>query len=272
MWSCPVCQASLKLSGTQWQCANRHSYDQARAGYVNLLLANQKSRPDPGDNKAMMRARRAFLETDHYLPLVSALAETIALHAQASSLTIHDAGCGEGYYLARIVALLERTGCAVQASGNDISRSAIEMAAKKYRSLRFAIAGNHRLPLASASQNVLLHVFAPALEAEAHRVLASRGLWVRVTPAPAHLAQLREALYEAPTAHVEEQDIPAGFELLQQGRLQFEFSLPELQQRQNLLMMTPYYWRVEAGAMEAVLAQMATISADFSIRVLRKRV
>lgn len=259
------------LSGTQWQCANKHSYDQAKAGYVNLLLANQKSRPEPGDNKAMMRARRAFLEADHYLPLVNTLVDLITRHAQAPSLRIHDAGCGEGYYLSHIVTLLEKSGCVVQATGNDISRAAIEMAAKKYPGMQFAIAGNYKLPLADASQDVLLHVFAPALATEAHRVLVSGGHWIRVTPAPAHLSQLREALYETPTAHSTEELVPAGFELLQQSRLQFDLQLPAVQARQELLMMTPYYWRVEAAALDGVLAQMAAISADFCIQVLCKQ-
>lgn len=270
MWTCPVCQAILNLSGSQWQCENNHCYDRARAGYVNLLLANQKNRPDPGDNKVMLSARRAFLESDHYLLLVHALADTIAQHLQQTSLTIHDAGCGEGYYLSRIAARLEAAGRSVSATGNDISRAAIEMAARKYRQLQFAIAGNFKLPLQSGSREVLLQVFAPSLEAEVQRVLGTGGLWVRVTPAPEHLIQLRTALYETPQPHEAGEAIPAGFELRQQSRLQFDFHLPDLNSRQALLMMTPYYWRVEAAAMDVVLEKMTMLSADFSVTVLRK--
>ena len=271
MWACPVCQTALILSGSQWQCGSNHSYDRARAGYVNLLLANQKNRPDPGDNKAMLSARRAFLETDHYLPLVHALADSITQHLQQTSLAIHDAGCGEGYYLSRIAARLEAAGRSINATGNDISRSAIEMAAKKYPRLQFAIAGNFNLPLQSSSRDAVLQVFAPSLDAEVHRVLASGGLWVRVTPAPEHLIQLRAALYEKPQPHEAVEVIPDGFELLQQSRLQFDFQLQDLPGRRVLLMMTPYYWRVEPDALNTVLEQMAELTADFSISVLQKQ-
>lgn len=271
MWICPRCQAVLILYGSQWRCENNHCYDRAKAGYVNLLLANQKKCPDPGDNKVMLGARRAFLETGHYLPLVDALADTIAQHLQQSALAIHDAGCGEGYYLSQITERLEAAGRVVTASGNDISRSAIEMAAKKYRQLPFAIAGNFNLPLQSGSRDVMLQVFAPALDTEVHRVLASGGVWLRVAPAPEHLLQLRAALYTTPQLHGTEEVVPAGFELRQQSRTRFDLQLPNPADRQALLMMTPYYWRVENTPLNSLLERMTLLTADFSISVLQKQ-
>ena len=270
MWICPVCQAPLALSGKQWQCENRHSYDRAKAGYVNLLLANQKSRPDPGDNKAMMAARRAFLEQHHYLPLVRKLAEVIALQHPAKSLTIHDAGCGEGYYLHQLCSLLQTPDSVITAAGSDISRSAIEMAAKKYQTLQFAIASNFNIPVIGNSRDVVLHIFAPASAAEVLRILVPGGLWIRVTPAPEHLAELRAALYQTPQQHSADAEIPAGFEVLLQTSLQFNLNLPDLQSRKQLLMMTPYYWSVAAGAMDTVCEKMSTLSADFIVQVFRK--
>ena len=60
MYLCPLCQQPLLLTAKQYQCTNRHSFDIAREGYVNLLPVQHKNSKDPGDNKEMMQARRAF--------------------------------------------------------------------------------------------------------------------------------------------------------------------------------------------------------------------
>ena len=42
---CPLCQQPLLSGSRQWVCANGHSYDQARQGYLNLLLVQHKPAP-----------------------------------------------------------------------------------------------------------------------------------------------------------------------------------------------------------------------------------
>jgi 23S rRNA (guanine745-N1)-methyltransferase len=46
--TCPQCHAPLSQQGAQWRCENNHSYDQARQGYLNLLLVHPMSSSDPG--------------------------------------------------------------------------------------------------------------------------------------------------------------------------------------------------------------------------------
>ncbi|MHB8457562.1 MAG: putative RNA methyltransferase, partial [Acidimicrobiales bacterium] len=64
-WICPVCRGRLCLSelGQQWACPLGHSFDVAREGYVNLLLAGQRRSRQPGDSAEMVSARRRFLAT-----------------------------------------------------------------------------------------------------------------------------------------------------------------------------------------------------------------
>jgi 23S rRNA (guanine745-N1)-methyltransferase len=271
MWICPVCRWPLSLTEKQWQCENGHSYDCAKAGYVNLLLANHKNVSDPGDSKPMMTARRAFLEAGHYLPLVESLTHLIASHKSEKALALYDVGCGEGYYLAAINAALTSSGVKMKAAGNDISKSAIEKAAKKYKELGFVIASNFKIPVASASQNVTLQIFAPVEASEVRRILADSGIWLQVAPAQEHLTQLRQAVYETAHDHVVDEKIPEGFKLIDSKRLSFQFELPELQSRRDLLMMTPYYWSMEQAKADDVLENITKLSADFSIRVLEKK-
>lgn len=271
MWICPVCRWPLSLTEKQWQCENGHSYDQAKAGYVNLLLANHKSGSNPGDSKAMMTARRAFLEAGHYLPLLQLLVELIDSLKPKKELNLYDVGCGEGYYLDAISAALNKIGVKTKGAGNDISKQAIEQAAKKYQELSFVIASNFKIPVVSASQNVILQIFAPVAASEVRRILTEGGIWLQVSPAQEHLMQLRQAVYETPRDHVVDEEIPEGFKLITSKRLSFDFDLPALQTRRDLLMMTPYYWSMTQTNADAVIEKIAKLKADFSIRLLEKK-
>src|SRR5579872_5299607 len=93
---CPVCQMALRQVDSALICANKHSFDIAREGYVNLLLQKRS-----GDAKEMLRARRSFLERGLYQPVSDAVNELARMHLPdtAGSPHILDAGCGEGYYL-----------------------------------------------------------------------------------------------------------------------------------------------------------------------------
>jgi 23S rRNA (guanine745-N1)-methyltransferase len=74
---CPLDGKPLSLNERSWHCDNNHSYDVAKQGYVNLLPVQNKRSKDPGDSKAMVQARREFLEQGHYQPLAQALANTV---------------------------------------------------------------------------------------------------------------------------------------------------------------------------------------------------
>ena len=102
---CPVCGEQLNLSGKQYLCPNRHSFDVARQGYVNLLTVQQKHSLNPGDTREQVLSRREFLEAGFYAPI----AETLIAEAKALGITgqILDVGCGEGYYSARLADALE---------------------------------------------------------------------------------------------------------------------------------------------------------------------
>ena len=89
----PVSGGPLLLNARTLRCPKAHSFDLAREGYAYLLPMQKKHTADPGDGKAMVRARRAFLSAGHYAPLMQTLA---ALCAELPHGHIVGAGCGEG--------------------------------------------------------------------------------------------------------------------------------------------------------------------------------
>ena len=111
---CPVCGEILRRDARQYCCENRHSFDIARQGHVNLLVVQQKHSLNPGDTREQVLSRRAFLEEGFYEPIANALCDTAKeLGARGPIL---DVGCGEGYYCTRLAERLH-----AELTGLDIS-------------------------------------------------------------------------------------------------------------------------------------------------------
>lgn len=254
---CPLCQAPLiELEGGVG-CAAGHRFDRARQGYLNLLPVQHKKSLDPGDNAAMVEARRRFLDAGHYAPLAERLAHLAAERAPARWI---DVGCGEGFYTARLAQALP----AADGYALDISREAVRRACRRTPALTWLVASMARLPLPDASCQLLASVFSPIDWSEAQRVLAPGGGILRLGPASAHLLELRQRLYDEVRDYAEDkhlQDLPEGLELAHSEGLEFVLPLAERQTREDLLAMTPHGWRVNAERRERVLAE------PFEVRV-----
>jgi 23S rRNA (guanine745-N1)-methyltransferase len=274
LWKCPSCSSVLLLDNKVWVCTNGHSYDVAKEGYVNLLLVQNKNSKQPGDNKQMVNGRRAFLEQGFYKPLADVITEIFNQHlvtlTNQTEGNFFDAGCGEGYYMSQVSQSCNQANIQIEFSGLDISKFAVQKAAKKYPDHHFAVASTFQLPLEDDSQDAVLQIFAPSSELEIHRVLKPSGIWITVNPAANHLYEFKQALYDKPTEHKAEQVTPKGFILAQQVNLSFVIHLTEPQQRENLLMMTPYYWSATAEKKQKLVDNLQQFTTDFDINVFAK--
>jgi 23S rRNA (guanine745-N1)-methyltransferase len=284
-WQCPACEAPLVRKQNQWCCANGHTFDKAKEGYVNLLLAQHKKSKVPGDNKDMVIARRAFLSEHHYLPLALHIAQLLSAEhikhfSSQADYAVFDAGCGEGYYLHTIAKKLidetpEDKSCSFHFCGIDIAKAAIQKAAKSTISqsldnIDFAVASSFNLPLISQSQHAVIQVFAPSSSEEIHRVLANGGLWIKVAPGGDHLYELKSMVYDRPEKHPEVEEQISGFTLLSQQTIKFELELSSPASRQNLLMMTPFYWSISLEKKQKLLKELSKVHAHFDIKMFRK--
>ena len=74
---CPICNEQLNLADRQYVCPNRHGFDIARQGYVNLLTVQQKHSLNPGDTREQVLSRREFLEAGYYAPIAKKVAEIL---------------------------------------------------------------------------------------------------------------------------------------------------------------------------------------------------
>jgi 23S rRNA (guanine745-N1)-methyltransferase len=277
IFACPVCGEPLPGGGRTFRCVNGHTFDVAREGYVNLLLAQHRHSADPGYSKGMIAGRRTFLEAGHYEALADGIAELIISHLpDVPARVVVDAGCGEGYYLRRLRARLAEPSGEVGTvlCGIDISRHAIRAAARRDPRGLYAVAGSHRIPLLPGRADLLLTHFSPVSGAEFRRVVRPGGVVLVGGPGEGHLFSLKELLYEAPARHQPHATLADehGFELIAAYRIRYEMSLRGPGQVANLLGMTPFYWSVDQATQERLAGLEALdTEVDVVVHAYRRR-
>jgi len=270
---CPLCDTPLSLSADNksYACEQRHHFDIAKEGYLNLLPAQHKKSKDPGDNKEMMRARRNFLEAGFYQKMAEAITQIIQTHtSNHNPLRLLDIGCGEGYYSRHIAAHYPDKET-LELHGMDIAKNAILAAAKKQKTAQFIVASSHKLPYPEHYFDLLLRVYAPSDAHEMQRILKEDGLLLIATPGPRHLWQLKEFIYDSVKEHSLTAELPEQFECLHSERVHYSINPPS-EQRMALLQMTPFAWRANPEK-QLKIAQLPEleIEADFILTLARKK-
>lgn len=239
---CPICDTPLEPADHSLRCQNNHCFDQAKEGYWNLLPAQHKKSQNPGDTKAMLQARRRFLEAGYYSPLI----ERLGQFTQSAQCML-DIGCGEGYYSRQLKAH----------AGLDISKDGVRMAAKAHPSGKYVVGSAYRLPYEENSFDTVVCVFSPLDFDEALRVLRPGGHIYWVGPGAGHLNQLAKLVYTEVKPHVLK---PPSTHLTAIDSVHFSINLagPELA---DLLHMTPYYWSASEDK-QAAIAELDTHHVD----------
>ncbi len=269
LFTCPICSLPLIREGQVYRCSEGHCYDVSREGYVNLLPANRKHSKNPGDDKAMAASRARFLDGGWYSPLRDALCSLAVRHMPDGGAFL-DAGCGEGYYTQGIFSVLAGSKGSFRLSGIDISKSALKMAARRVPDGEFAVASVYRLPVSSDSISLLLDCFSPLAIDEYRRVLRPGGVFIYVVPAPRHLIELKNVLYERPYENSEDAVEYQGFEYLDILPVSGLMSL-DSGALLDLFHMTPYAWKTPKEGVERLEAvTRLDVTMDFRVHIFRR--
>lgn len=250
---CPLCRALLTRDDRRWCCPDGHSFDIAKEGYLHLLPVQKKKSRAPGDDKKMVSSRSRFLNSGHYQQVSDAinLKARQLLSQQPSTLAaIVDTGCGEGYYSTRLQQSLLDHQINNEFVGVDISKSACRAAAKRSRSIQWLVASSSDIPIADHSADIILSLFSPIPAQEFQRCLKADGQLIIASTGPQHLLELRELLYD----NVDTSSLNTTSALAplfspvanSPEKIQYNISLQDSSSIQDLLAMTPHYWRASA--------------------------
>lgn len=273
IYKCPICDEELQFEGKTYVCSQKHSFDIAKEGYVNLLI--HKSSKEPGDSKLSVLSRREFLNSGCYDGLSHEINEIIrnCISVKVSSLiNILDIGCGEGFYLSRFKDTLTDKDITFDINlwGLDISKPAIQLASKQRSSINFCVGNALSLPFLDNSIDVALSVFAPLDAEEVGRVLKDDGRLVVVVPGKDHLSGLVKLVYDNAEPHRDDKDPIKGntkLRLIDTKEIKDIIKIKGQNKIMDLLSMTPYYWSINLERKQK-LEQLEELTTDIDFRIL----
>ncbi len=183
-----------------------------------------------------------------------------------------DLGCGEGYYTSK---LSSDSRLQIKKSyGVDISKVAIQMAAKQYKDIEFAVSSSNDLALKSQSVDAVVVVFAPVNTKGLHRILEDEGHVLIVSAGPRHHKELATMIYDTPRAHGYDpaDRMKESFTLIKSEQLSFNIDLDSSNTIFELLQMTPYYWHTSQQKLAEIKAlTYLKLSCDFKLSLFQKK-
>lgn len=255
--ACPVCGQSLAVEEKRWLCPAGHSFDQARQGYLNLLVAQHKKSKAPGDSLEMVNARQRLLDSRLYQPISDMLNQWVSDIAldKKGPLHIADIGCGEGYYTERLERILSDHQVPHQLYGVDVSKDALRRAAKRSKSIHWLVASGGQPPFLPEQLDMIVSLFTNLMPQGFAKVLKSQAPVILINTGANHLMELRQLIYENVKTTVLDPSVTMeaqGYQLHDEHRLTFTTRLSNQEQIIDLLKMTPHWWRIQPAALATI--------------------
>lgn len=261
-FACPICQENLTLVETSLKCNNRHSFDLAKFGYVNLAPQIKQS---ANYDKENFQNRQQILEAGFYQAILNAVSDLLA--SSKTTTTILDIGCGEGFYSRKLQERHpDKTFYAF-----DISKDSVQIAAKSEPNwaVNWFVGDLARLPIKDASMDILLDIFSPANYGEFRRVLSKDGILIKVIPTKNHLKEIRQKVQNQLTnKDYSNQDIKNHFQehftILSSQTASLTKTITT-EQLQSLLSMTPLLFHIDQSKIDWSQLTEITIEAEILV-------
>ena len=261
-FACPICQENLTLVESSLKCGNRHSFDLAKFGYVNLAPQIKQS---ANYDKENFQNRQQILEAGFYQAILEGISDILA--TKPSAKTVLDIGCGEGFYSRK----LQESHSDKIFYAFDISKDSVQIAAKSEPNwaVNWFVGDLARLPIKDASMDILLDIFSPANYGEFRRVLSQNGILIKVVPTENHLKEIRQMVQEQLTKKdYSNQDIKEHFQehfRIQSSQIASLTKPITAEQRQALLSMTPLLFHVDQSKIDWTQLTEITIEAEILV-------
>ena len=261
-FACPICQENLTLVESSLKCCNRHSFDLAKFGYINLAPQIKQS---ANYDKENFQNRQQILEAGFYQAILEAVSNLLA--SSKTATTILDIGCGEGFYSRKLQENHpEKTFYAF-----DISKDSVQIAAKSEPNwaVNWFVGDLARLPIKDASMDILLDIFSPANYGEFRRVLSKDGILIKVIPTKNHLKEIRQKAQDQLTnKDYSNQDIKNHFQnnftILSSKTASLTKPIT-VEQLQALLSMTPLLFHIDQSKIDWSQLTEITIEAEILV-------
>ena len=261
-FACPLCQENLTLVESSLKCNNRHSFDLAKFGYVNLAPQIKQS---ANYDKENFQNRQQILEAGFYQAILEIVSDLLSNSKNAK--TILDIGCGEGFYSRK----LQESHSDKTFYAFDISKDSVQIAAKSEPNwaVNWFVGDLARLPIKDASMDILLDIFSPANYGEFRRVLSKDGILIKIIPTENHLKEIRQRVQDQLiNKDYSNQDIKEHFQghftILSNQTASLTKTITA-EQLQALLSMTPLLFHIDQSKIDWSQLTEITIEAEILV-------
>ena len=261
-FACPICQENLTLVENSLKCNNRHSFDLAKFGYVNLAPQIKQS---ANYDKENFQNRQQILEAGFYQAILEVVSNLLSNSKNVK--TVLDIGCGEGFYSRKLQERHpDKTFYAF-----DISKDSVQIAAKSEPNwvVNWFVGDLAHLPIKDNSMDILLDIFSPANYGEFRRVLSKDGILIKVIPTENHLKEIRQKVQDQLTnKDYSNQDIKEHFQehftILSSQTASLTKTITT-EQLQALLSMTPLLFHIDQSKIDWSQLTEITIEAEILV-------
>ena len=268
---CPVCGGKVEV--VEYKsiiCSNRHTFDFAKQGYINMLTRSMKVNYD----KELFAARQDIIRKHRlYDSLHTRLLEIIKKEtANNPQSLLLDAGTGEGSHLTR---MLEQTEDPLTGIGIDISKEGIRLAASKSDTTMWLVGDLANIPVKNDTLHAIINILSPANYQEFKRILVENGLMIKVVPGTNYLVELRDAILdEQKRSFTNEETISLFQEHFTDVWIEELTYTKRLDQAglQDLIKMSPLSWNADQESIQALRnREYFKITIDLAILIGKNR-
>ncbi|MGL4305260.1 MAG: putative RNA methyltransferase [Mycobacteriaceae bacterium] len=273
--TCPVCHLGMTVTSEVLVCPQRHSFDVARQGYVNLLSGSATGLSS--DTADMIAARDRFLTTGHFDSFIESVSSATTLGKWVEKSVVLEMGAGTGHYLNSALQSLRTHDAEVRAIAVDLSKAAARKLAQLDKQWGVVVADAWaRFPMRESSISVALSVFAPRNIGELARVLTHDGILVVLTPNSTHLTEIVDLLdlvrVDQSKAQRLEKSLSTHFTCINQNHIEYKMPLSP-NNIKDIVAMGPSA-RHQSAEREVAIAQLpevfeVTASATISVFQLK---
>ncbi len=264
---CPHCGRSLFRRDNQIRCSNKHTFDLAKQGYLNLV-------PQHNENyysKELFEARQKVMgEFKLYAGLYSLLLNILKEENICfDNMHILDLGSGEGSHFQYFYRQWSKSSPIKNSTfiGLDLAKYGVVTAAKYYRAPLWLVADLSRIPFRKHSIDGALSILSPANYKEIKRVLKKdTGWFIKIIPGKNYLKELRKVVF--PNRQVENDSV-----------VHFKRNFPNSYKQTNfyrkvsvdqntlklIIKMTPLMWHADEKITKQVLTSTNQVTIDLII-------
>ena len=258
---CPYCSSILNLENRSLVCENKHCFDIAKQGYVNLLSNSKKYE---NYSKTNFENRHNVLESGMYDNILDFIIEYIAKFPNSENIL--DVACGEGYYSKKISSEMNKNIYAF-----DISKESIIIASKsdKLGLVKWFVSDLSNISVKDLSFDFILDIFSPANYEEFKRILKPDGYLIKVIPGKNHIIEIREKVKNK-LKHSEYSNkaviecFSESFQLLHKENISYKYKVTNTILN-SLVNMTPLLFNIDKKSINWCDITEITIDAEILI-------